>query len=93
MIVEEAASFLFSLVPYLNAGTSTLIIDLGLERLGFRITRREFKREPLRSLFWALCLVFISSTIAVTIQTRLPGFEPLLVFIVLFVIHLAITHL
>jgi len=52
MTVEEIVRFLLSLVPYLNAGTITLIISIGLERLGFKITRREFKREPLKSLFW-----------------------------------------
>ena len=93
MVVEEAVRFLLSLVPYLNAGTLTLIIDLGFERLGLTITRREFKKEPLKSLFWALCLVFISSVIAVIIQTRLSGLEPFLVFIALFMIYLGMTQL
>ena len=92
MTVEEAIAFLLNLVPYLNAGTLTLIIDLGFERLGFRITRREFKKEPLKSLFWALCLVFISSLIAIIIQTRLSGLEPLLALIVLFTVYLALTQ-
>ena len=92
-VVEEAVSVLLSLVPYLNAGTLTLIIDLGFEKLGFKITRREFKKEPLKSLFRALCLVFISSIVAIIIQTRLSGFEPLLVFIALFTIYLATTQL
>ena len=92
MIVEDVIGFLLSLVPFLNAGTLTLIIDLGFERLGFKITRREFKKEPLKSLFWALCLVLISSVIAVIIQTRLSGLEPLLVFIVLLSAYLALTQ-
>ncbi len=90
--MEEAIAFLLSLVPYLNAGTLTLIIDLGLERLGFKITRREFKREPMRSLFWALCLVLISGLITIAIQTRLSGLEPLLVLIILFAAYLAVTQ-
>jgi hypothetical protein len=90
--VEDAIGFLLSLVPYLNAGTLTLVIDLGFERLGFKITRREFRKEPLKSLFWALCLVFISSVVAMIIQTRLSGLEPLLVLIVLFTIYLALTQ-
>ena len=93
MVVEEAVTILLSLVPYLNAGTLTLIIDLGFERLGFKIPRREFKKEPLKSLFWALCLVFISSIVAIIIQTRLSGLEPFLVFIALFMIYLAMTQL
>ena len=92
MAVEDAIGFLLSLVPYLNAGTLTLIIDLGLERLGFKITRREFRREPLKSLFWALCLIFISSVIAVIIQTRLSGLEPTLVLLVLLTAYLALTR-
>jgi len=90
--VEDVIGFLLSLVPFLNMGTLTLIIDLGFERLGFKITRREFKKEPLKSLFWALCLVLISSVIAVIIQTRLSGLEPLLVFIVLLSAYLALTQ-
>jgi hypothetical protein len=92
LAVEDAIGFLLSLVPYLNAGTLTLVIDLGFERLGFKITRREFRKEPLKSLFWALCLVFISSVVAMIIQTRLSGLEPLLVLIVLFTIYLALTQ-
>jgi hypothetical protein len=92
LAVEDAIGFLLSLVPYLNAGTLTLVIDLGFERLGFKITRREFRKEPLKSLFWALCLVFISSVVAIIIHTRLSGLEPLLVLIVLFTIYLALTQ-
>ena len=92
MVLEEVAGILLSLVPYLNAGTLTLIIDLGFERLGFKITRREFKKEPLKSLFRALCLVFISSIVAIIIQTRLSGLEPFLIFIALFTIYLAVTQ-
>jgi len=92
MVLEEVAGILLSLVPYLNAGTLTLIIDLGFERLGFKITRREFKKEPLKSLFRALCLVFISSIVAIIIQTRLSGLEPFLIFIARFTIYLAVTQ-
>lgn len=92
LILEDALGFLMSLVPFLNAGTLTLIIDLGFERLGFKITRREFKKEPVKSLFWALCLVLVSSIVAVIIQTRLSGLEPLLIFIILFATYLALTQ-
>ncbi len=92
MIVDDVIGFLLSLVPFLNAGTLTLIIDLGFERLGFKIARREFKKEPVKSLFWALCLVLTSSVVAVIIQTRLSGLEPLLVFVVLFSVYLALTQ-
>jgi len=92
MAVEEAVAFLLSIVPYLNAGALTLTIDLGFERLGFKITRREFKKEPLKNLLWALCLIFISSVVAVIIQTRLTGLEPLFVFIILFAVYLALTQ-
>jgi len=93
MVAEEAVRFLLSLIPYLNAGTLTLIIHLGFERLGLKITRREFKKEPLKSLFWALCLIFMSSIVAIIIQTRLSGLEPFLVLIALFMIYLAMTQL
>ena len=92
MTVEDTLKFLLSLVPYLNAGTMTLIIDLAFERLGFKIARREFKKKPLNSLFWGLCLVFISSIVALIIQTRLLGLEPFLIFLILFATYLALTQ-
>lgn len=90
--MEDAVGFLLSLVPYLNAGTLALIIDLGFERLGFKIKRREFKKDPLKSLFWALCLIFTSSVVAVIIQTRLSGLEPVLVLMVLLAAYLTLTR-
>ena len=92
MIVEDAIKLLLSLVPYLNAGTMILIINLGFERLGFKIAKREFKRKPLSSLFRGLCLVFISSVVALIIQTRLSGLEPFLIFLILFATYLALTQ-
>jgi hypothetical protein len=92
MTGEEVISFLLSLVPYLNAGTITLTISIGLEKLGFKITRREFKKNPLKSLFWGLCLIFLSSIISTVIQTRLSGLEPFLVFIFLFAAYFVVTQ-
>lgn len=92
MTAEDAIDLLFALVPFLNAGTMTLIIDLTFERLGFKIAKREFKKKPLKSLFWGLCLVFVSSVVALIIQTRLSGLEPSLVFLILVVIYLALTQ-
>jgi len=92
MIVEDIVKLLLGLVPYLNAGTMTLIIDLAFERLGFKIAKREFKRKPLSSLFWGVCLVFISSIVALIIQTRLSGLEPFLIFLILFATYLALTQ-
>jgi len=91
-IAEDAIKLLLSLVPFLNAGTMTLIIDLAFGRLGFKIAKREFKRKPLKSLFWGLCLVFISSIVALIIQTRLSGLEPFLIFLIPFATYLALTQ-
>ncbi len=92
-IGEDATKLLLGLVPYLNAGTITLIIDLAFERFGFRIAKREFKKKPFSSLFWGLCLIFIGSVVALVIQTRLSGFEPFLIFVALFVAYLALTQM
>lgn len=92
MIAEEVVRFLLSLVPYLNAGTMALIISIGLERLGLKIARRELKREPVKSLFWSLGLLFLSSLIATAIHSRLSGLEPFLAFIVLFGAYYAVTQ-
>ena len=91
-LLDQIASFLLGLVPYLNAGTLTLILSLGFERLGFKISKREFKRKPMQSLFWGLGLLLISSLVAVTLQSQLVGFEPLLAFFILFAVYLVLTQ-
>jgi hypothetical protein len=91
-IVEDAIKLLLSLVPFLNAGTMTLIIDLAFGRLGFKIAKREFKKKPLSSLFWGLCLILIGSIVALIIQTRLAGLEPFIIFLVLFAAYLALAQ-
>ncbi len=93
MIWEDGFRLLLGLVPYLNTGTIALIIDLALGRLGFKIAKREFKRKPVSSLFWGLCLIFISSIAALIIQTRLSGLEPLAIFLILFVVYLVLTQM
>ncbi len=90
--VEESISFLLSIVPFLNAGTLTLIVNLGFERAGFKVTKREFKKEPVKSLLWGIVFIFISSVVAVIIQTRLSGLEPFLVLLILFAIYLVMTQ-
>jgi len=92
MTVADITSFLLSLVPYLNAGTVTLIISLGFDRLGFKITKREFKKKPLENLLRGLCLLLLSGFVTVLIHARLVGLEPLLVFIVLLAVYLALTQ-
>lgn len=92
MTVDQIIGFWLSLIPFLNAGTLTLIVSLGLERLGFRIAKREFKRKPLQSLFWSLGLILVSSFAAVVIQSRLVGFEPLAAFVILFIAYLVLTQ-
>jgi len=42
MIIEEMISFVMNLVPYLNTGVLVLNITLGLERLGFKIKKRDY---------------------------------------------------
>jgi hypothetical protein len=91
MMIEEVVSFAMSLVPFLNTGVLVLSINLALDRLGFKITKREYKRKPLRSLFLGLCLIFISSLISIIIQSELAGYQPLMVFAFLLVAFLALT--
>jgi len=42
MIIEEMISFVMNLVPYLNTGVLVLNINLGRERLGFKIKKRDY---------------------------------------------------
>jgi len=92
MSIEEIISFLVNLLPYLNTGIIVLVIGLGLEKLGFKITRKEYKRKPFESLLWGLLLIVTSSLISTLIQTQMSGIQPLAAFIVLMGIYLTFTQ-
>jgi len=92
LAMAEVTPFILSWIPYLNTGVITLLIDIAIERLGFKITRRRFKKEPVKSLFWGLCLIVLSSLCALIIQSNLSGFEPLVAFFILFTIYLVLTQ-
>jgi len=93
MAIAEILSFLMNLFPYLNTGIIMLIIGLGLEKLGFTIARKEYKRKPFESLFWGLLLIVVSSLISILIQAQMSGFQPLIAFIILLGIYLAFTQI
>jgi hypothetical protein len=93
MSIEEVVSFLLNLLPYLNTGIIVLIIGLGQEKLGFNITRKEFRKKPFRNLLWGLFLVVISGLISLLIETQMSGFQPLVAFVVLLGIYLAFTQI
>jgi len=92
MSIEEVVSFLMNLLPYLNTGILVLIMGLGQEKLGFKITRKEYKRKPFESLLWGLLLIIISGLISLLIQTQLSGLQPLVAFIILLGIYLTFTQ-
>jgi uncharacterized membrane protein YidH (DUF202 family) len=81
------------LLPYLNTSIIVLIIGLGLEKLGFNITRKEYQRKPFGSLLWGLLLIVVSSVISLLIQTQMSGLQPLVAFIILLGIYLALTQI
>jgi hypothetical protein len=93
MMFDEIVSFAVNLVPLLNTAVLVLNINLALDRLGFKISKREYKRKPLRSLFLGLLLIFASSLISIIIQSELAGYQPLLVFGFLLVTFLALAAL
>jgi hypothetical protein len=93
MIIEETVSFAMNLVPLLNTGVLVLNINLVLDRLGFKIAKREYKRKPFRSLFIGLCLILVSSLISIIIQSELAGYQPLMIFTFLLVVFLALAAL
>jgi len=93
MMVAEITSFLMNLFPYLNTSIIILIIGLGLEKLGFKIARKEYKRKPFESLFWGLLLIVASSLVFLFIQTRMSGFQPFVAFILLLGIYLTLTQI
>jgi len=92
MAVSAVLSAVMGLIPYLNMGIVTLITSLVLDRAGFRITKREFRKQPVRNLFLGLGLVVVSSIIALIIQTELSGFQPIFAFIVLFLSYVVLTQ-
>lgn len=92
MLIEEIISFLTNLLPFLNTGIIILIIGLSLEKLGFKITRKEYKRKPFESLLMGLFLIVVSSLISLLIQTQMSGLQPLVAFIILLGIYLTFTQ-
>jgi len=92
MAVSAVLSAVMGLIPYLNMGIVTLITSLVLDRAGFKITKREFRKQPVRNLFLGLGLVVVSSIIALIIQTELSGFQPIFAFIVLFLSYVVLTQ-
>ncbi len=93
MSIAEIISSLMNLLPYLNTGIIILTIGLSLEKLGFKITRKEYKRKPFGSLLWGLLLIVVSSIISLLIQTQMSGLQPLVAFIILLGIYLALTQI
>ncbi len=92
MAISDILPSILSLLPYLNTGIVTLITSLTLERAGFKIARKDFRKSPFRNLFLGLGLVVISGIIALLIQTQLSGFQPVLAFIILFISYFALTQ-
>lgn len=92
MSIEEIISFLTNLLPFLNTGIIILIIGLGLEKLGLKITRKEYKRKPFESLLWGTFLIVVSSLISLFIQTQMSGLQPLVAFVILLGIYLTFTQ-
>lgn len=93
MTITDIISFLTNWLPYLNTGIIILVIGLGLEKLGFKITKKEYKRKPLESLLLGLALTILSSLISLFIQTQMSGFQPLIAFIVLLGMYLTFTQI
>jgi xanthine/uracil permease len=92
MSIGEIISFLMNLLPYLNTGVIILIIGLGLEKLGLKVTKREYKRKPFESLLLGFFLIVTSSLISLLIQTQMSGLQPLVAFIILLGIYLTFTQ-
>jgi xanthine/uracil permease len=92
MSIEEITSFLMNLLPFLNTGIIILIIGLGLEKLGFKITKKEYKRKPFESLLWGIFIIIVSSLISLFIQTQMSGLQPFVAFIILLGIYLTFTQ-
>lgn len=93
MSIEEVISFLTDLLPFLNTGIVVLIIGQGFEKLGLKITRKDYRKKPFGSLLWGLLLITISSLVSILIQTQLSGLQPLVALIVLLGIYLAFTQM
>jgi hypothetical protein len=92
MTIADIVSFVLSLVPFLNTGIIVLAIDLGLTRLGLKITRREYKKRPMRSLLLGLSLIVASGLISLVIQRQLSGLQPFIAFIILLAAYIVLTQ-
>jgi hypothetical protein len=92
MTIAEVVPFLLNLIPFLNTSTIVLAIDLGLTRLGLKITRREYKKRPMRSLVLGLSLIVASGFISLVIQRQLSGLQPFIAFIILLAAYIVLTQ-
>ena len=73
------------MLPYVNTGMLILNINILLMRLNFEISLSEYRKKPIESLILGLFLVFLSSWLSSSAQTRLSGINQSLVFLILFV--------
>ncbi len=92
MSIEEITSFLTNWLPFLNTGVIILSIGLGMEKLGLKITRKDYRRKPFESLLWGIFLIVVSSLISFFIQTQMSGLQPLVAFVILLGIYLTFTQ-
>jgi len=85
MVLDDYILFLGNMLPYVNSGLIILDINILLMRFDLRISLSEYKKKPSESLILGVFLVFLSSWLSSSAQTRLSEIDQGIVFLILFI--------
>lgn len=85
MVLDDYILFLGNMLPYVNSGLIIIDINILLMRFDLRISLSEYRKKPIESLILGIFLVFLSSWLSSSAQTRLSRLDQGFVFLILFI--------
>lgn len=85
MVLDDYILFLGNMLPYVNSGLIIIDINILLMRFDLRISLSEYRKKPIESLILGIVLVFLSSWLSSSAQTRLSRLDQGFVFLILFI--------
>jgi len=85
MVLDDYILFLGNMLPYVNSGLIIIDINILLMRFDLRISLSEYRKKPIESLILGVFLVFLSSWLSSSAQTRFSRFDQGVVFLILLI--------
>lgn len=87
MVLDDYILFLGNMLPYVNSGLIIIDIDINilLMRFDLRISLSEYRKKPIESLILGVFLVFLSSWLSSSAQTRFSRLDQGVVFLILLI--------